>query len=446
MRNDTRHLGQGLCPDGATRLPRSFSLGGSPALVKKWNFANKQDGKRRREERRGRYRFRSALRPLLGDLVRAGSRGKERYDAGAGARNSFGFCGLSADYLPASPAIEVRSHGLERRASVKRVSTCSNAWVCPCCSPRIRSLRASEVEQATTQHLANGGGLAFLTLTVRHGKGDTLEELRRGISGAWSRVQASRTWRKLRDSGQVVGVVRAWDMTYSQTNGFHPHLHLLVFFESVPATSEVLALQRFLTVEWAESVRVKLGEARVPSSRRGVDFVAVGRTAGDAGAVSSYLAKVSGSAGLSAELLNPASAKVARPRPGGRGLSVWELLALAVEGEAWAVRASRELFEGVRGVYVVSWSRGLKKRFGIGEVADEDAPDPDAPEGSLLVEEVPLPADILTHLNASPEGVSPLLDLAERKGVPALKRRIEELTGQVRNHPPPRVRELVRSG
>ena len=412
---------------GVASPSATFSVPLPPTLGKKWNFTNTLP-RLRREERRSRYELRSGLRPILGGLVREGSAGSFRRSAGLGSRNSFGFCGSAVGYEGVSPSIEVRSVGLERRASVRGVASCSNAWVCPVCSPRVRSFRASEVETATSRHLAGGGRLAFLTLTVRHSAGDELAELRRGISGAWSRVQSARKWRNWRDAGQLVGVVRSWDVTYSRVNGFHPHLHLLLFLADGVETADI---GRFLAVEWLESVRVVLGEKRVPSARHGVDFAPVR----DAPAVASYLTKVAGSGGLSLELLNPAGLKVARPRLGAVGLSSWQLLALAVAGESWAVPLAREFYLGMRGVYVVSWSRGLKQRFGVEEVPDSETVELDEMP-AVAVSVVPLPVDVLAFYNSSPAGVTPLLDIAERRGVSALIAEIDATALKIRSRPP----------
>src|SRR5690348_2308935 len=57
---------------------------------------------------------------------------------------------------------------------ITNLQSCASVHVCPVCAPAIRRVRADEIQRATEQHMARGGGLLFLTLTLPHTMGDDL--------------------------------------------------------------------------------------------------------------------------------------------------------------------------------------------------------------------------------------------------------------------------------
>ncbi|PRW75701.1 protein rep, partial [Pseudomonas fluorescens] len=68
----------------------------------------------------------------------------------------------------------------------------------------------------------------MLTLTVPHGLGDDLSGLLEQIHKAWRSTSTSRAGKKLRKLLGVRGTIRALEVTPG-SNGFHPHLHVLLF-------------------------------------------------------------------------------------------------------------------------------------------------------------------------------------------------------------------------
>lgn len=114
------------------------------------------------------------------------------------------------------------------RARFGNLITCGSVWACPICAGKIAAQRAAEVDHALKQHRAEGGRLMFLTLTHQHSRdGKLLEQLAKQ-SAALKLMQEGRRYKELCQQNGVLGMIRGLEMTHSDANGWHVHLHFLV--------------------------------------------------------------------------------------------------------------------------------------------------------------------------------------------------------------------------
>jgi hypothetical protein len=138
------------------------------------------------------------------------------------------------------------------------LATCKNVHSCPVCSARLRQARTEEVQRCiiwwTEEQEQRDTRLAMLTLTVRHAHCDDLRQLRAGLTTAWSELWKTREGRELR--ARVAHYVRALDVTWGADNGWHPHIHVLLFVEADALDDAWLDQVRNA---WARSVAVHLG-------------------------------------------------------------------------------------------------------------------------------------------------------------------------------------------
>lgn len=249
-----------------------------------------------------------------------------------------------------------------RHGAARGLVSCSSVWCCPVCAAHIRTERAQELAQGVAEHRAQGGSLLFVTLTMRHQRGEALGQLLDVLYAAWRRVQQQRGWRTLRDDG-LSGFVRSLEITYGRA-GWHPHLHLLLFLDGPTGPTERDQLHDWLTRAWLSTLE-RMGRSALAGV--GVD---VQRVTDDAGAwerIAGYTVKGE------AVHLEVARGDLKR----GRGsLSPMQLLDVAGNGEAWAIRAWQEYEDATAGRRAIEWSRGLRDRLGIGaERADADIVD-----------------------------------------------------------------------
>jgi hypothetical protein len=109
--------------------------------------------------------------------------------------------------------------------------TCASVWVCPVCSSRIAEKRRDELARLIEKHIAAGGSCYMNTYTIAHHRYDDLRELLRKFLAARSDMKGSRLGRKLKTTFQLVGSVSVLEVTWSYENGWHPHVHEIIFCE-----------------------------------------------------------------------------------------------------------------------------------------------------------------------------------------------------------------------
>lgn len=73
-------------------------------------------------------------------------------------------------------------------AGATNLQSCGSAWVCPVCSAKIQAHRAAELGQVLAWARAEMYTLAMVTLTVRHTKRDSLENVWDSVSDGWHAV------------------------------------------------------------------------------------------------------------------------------------------------------------------------------------------------------------------------------------------------------------------
>lgn len=112
------------------------------------------------------------------------------------------------------------------------VMKCGSVWRCPVCSKKITDYRQKEVYFLASEWLRNEGELSFITLTLRHNKTDSLKMILNRLNGEFRKMQRTSVFSKIKSAYKITGFVKSLEITYSFENGWHPHLHLLVFHRS----------------------------------------------------------------------------------------------------------------------------------------------------------------------------------------------------------------------
>lgn len=273
--------------------------------------------------------------------------------------------------------IHVRGQGADATAYPVGVSTCSSVWLCPVCAAKIRTRRSVDVRTAATQHVANGGRLLMLTLTVRHRKGDLLAALMDAETEAWRSIQQDSRWRTdVRPL--LVGMIRSWEITHGlapdaagETVGsWHPHFHVLLFVR--PGACDWIERDGWSKVlgwvagAWASRIEARLG---VAPNQHGFDVKELDADAAE------YVSKI-------ADETTRADLK------GNASRSVHGIIDALADGEAWAVRAWWEYSTATKGRRAIQWSRGLRDHFGMGKELTDDEVMEKAEAGGTCVETV----------------------------------------------------------
>ena len=138
-------------------------------------------------------------------------------------------------------------------ASFAGLNRCGCVHTCPICSGKIGELRRKQLSAAAVRHCKdNGGAMYLMTFTFPHqaefgdDSKERLDEAIKKLNKARDIFKNSRTWKAFQNSagniqvqrknkkGEVeqiitVGAVTSLEFTISVENGWHPHLHMLIF-------------------------------------------------------------------------------------------------------------------------------------------------------------------------------------------------------------------------
>ena len=298
------------------------------------------------------------------------------------------------------------------------LQTCALPWLCSVCAPKIAERRAGEIEAAMTVCKAQGGQVLMPTFTVPHGRKDPLTDTLDLIKKALRSMGMSRRYKQMQQQLGVVGRIIATEITHGEANGWHPHFHELWFFER-PGV-DLVQLELELYRMWRNAcLKFGLGE---PSRKHGV-------VVQDGSRAAQYVAKMSDKEWTLADEIAKASSKSGRK--GSR--SAWQLLDCMVDplaSQAHQKRAAalfREYAEATKGRRQLVWSPGLKKRYAIVDLNDEELC-AQVDEDSVLVAQIPLDAwrairlqkmqaHILNAVQYGAEAVNALVDYCVRLSV-----------------------------
>ena len=251
----------------------------------------------------------------------------------------------------------------EGHAHVSGDKRCASVWSCPTCAPKIRQRRAEELTQLVEAVQASGGSAVLVTATMPHTRADDLRGLLDDLGAAWRAVWSGRWANELRERFGIVGQVRTVELTYGERSGWHPHVHAVLIFEQALSGAELVELWAPLIVKWQDVAQRVTG--RRPDSLGCLDV----RPVVDARAISEYVTDTGGWS-IGAEL-------AAGPVKIGRSRGRWSPFALLAAAACWGDAEAAELWwcyeRATAGRRAIVASRGLLDRYGIGQVAEEDA-------------------------------------------------------------------------
>ena len=302
---------------------------------------------------------------------------------------------------------------------------CASIWSCPVCSAIIRAGRSVDIKAAAESANEKGLSVVFATMTQRHQMGDALAFTLDVMLTGFRKLQASRAYKKLAERYSLVGMIRATEITYGK-NGWHPHNHLLYFFESKMNAHDVARFEHEFGALWISKCAA-LG-AGVPTQEHGVDckLVEKGGTV-----LAEYITKFQ-EPGEYRERKTSIGLEIARgDLKTGKldSLVPFQLLDAAGHGSETARTLWLEYVHATRGRRAFSWSKGLRELLlpDTEEMTDEEIIE-DAERAELVLV---LESDFYDRvLKENPSNLAGALELAEL-GLAA--HIVEELS----NDPPP---------
>lgn len=287
-------------------------------------------------------------------------------------------------------------------AAMTGLNRCGCIWTCPVCASKVAEHRRSELSGALVVHLRNGGAAYLVTLTFPHDADHPISELLEKFAKARQTFKNSRAYKRIlgvkrNPQGQIIkqgtagaiGAVTSMEITISQENGWHPHIHMLVFAnpqglgEGDPLNDKGdldSADIRELKTAWV-NILLKSGlgsNDKITAMMGGTHDNPTGRAFNVRGGnqAAEYIAKYGRDErwGQSSEMTKHYAKKGgAGQRDGLDHFTPFQLLAWAGNGDEWAIRKFLEYSAAIEGKRAVTWSPWLKKSLGCtDERSDEE--------------------------------------------------------------------------
>lgn len=232
------------------------------------------------------------------------------------------------------------------------LETCSSVWCCPICAAKISERRRQELIAMRDVWKSKGGTFRFLTLTFPHGSYDVLKELLSNFSKARKKLFSSRQWRAWSKNISLVHKIYALEVTHGMENGWHIHLHCVLFI--MPGKEFDESRSQDLLPAWQ---RACFSSGLAKPNSHGIDI-----RNGDA--ATNYITKW----GLDQELTKQ---HVKRGREGHS--TPFDLIRRYADGDNKAGTLFKEFACAFKGKRQIVLSTGLRKALGLGvEKTDQE--------------------------------------------------------------------------
>lgn len=268
-------------------------------------------------------------------------------------------CGYAAVFKNDDGDLEgVESVDIYRRGGRVGVSgalRCNSPWLCPTCAPARAEKRRENVSEVVDRTSAMRGVTAFVTLTIRHDREDSLADLKRIQSDASRRARQGRKWQEIKEKAQILGVVQGVEVLHNVLTGWHYHAHLAI--PCLSSKSVVFDAMKSFVERYIELVRAEGGDALM--SAQDIQII---EDCSDEKA-SQYISKGSASWEIAGSL-KEARSKTSR--------TPWDLVALASAGDESAKSLFLEYAENIVGTRSCVISPALAKALFMDAPSDDD--------------------------------------------------------------------------
>jgi hypothetical protein len=254
--------------------------------------------------------------------------------------------------IPICQTVDVIYDPKNQRAHYKNLITCGSVWMCPVCASRITEQRAQELQQAV-QKWQESGFVALLTFTLRHEAKDELGAVLGQIREAHRTFKAGRNWYQFTERFGWAGSVTALEVTHG-ANGWHPHLHELVFFDPMH-TATWTVFRNTAKERWLKALAASNADA---TWKHGLDL----KTADSQ--IAEYVTKFGHLPVAKSWTLEREIAKSASKRSRSKdGRSPFQLLMDYGDGDTSAGKLFQEYARTFKGRNQLTWSRGLREEL-----------------------------------------------------------------------------------
>lgn len=257
-----------------------------------------------------------------------------------------------------------------KRAFFTGLMVCGSIWHCPVCAARISEHRREELSRAVMNW---SGGCFMVTYTASHHLHTPLTVILETVTSGVRSFKSGERFQDIKHEYGWNGSVKALEVTYG-ANGWHPHVHELVFTTNPLNEQDLDRLENELKGHWT---RILGKRGYVASTEHGL------KVSDDRYDLQRYITKFGHEPKMSKEQwrnqwsLSHEITKAVTKKAKEGGRTPMQLLVDYITGDDEAGDAWREYALCFKGRKQLTWSNGLRELLKIGiekpdaEIAEE---------------------------------------------------------------------------
>ncbi|PCK00927.1 MAG: hypothetical protein COA42_23660 [Alteromonadaceae bacterium] len=120
------------------------------------------------------------------------------------------------------------------KAYMSGLMSCDSVHLCPTCQPIVAECHKKEVNITIYNHYKRGGYIVLMTTTMRHKKNFPLKQTLMGSNESITSLRNGKAWKGFCDRHGLLYYIDASEYKYSESNGHHPHKHIVLFLDKKP--------------------------------------------------------------------------------------------------------------------------------------------------------------------------------------------------------------------
>lgn len=191
---------------------------------------------------------------------------------------------MKCGHAHANVSLTVKANG---DTSATGISTCGRVWECAYCAESKQMLRRASLRASLTKWLSSGRAVIHVTVTVPHRRSDDLAMVLNLLERARTKMLSGGARARLLAPHGVLAVDWTLEVTFNESDGWHPHLHMLFYLDKEVDGAGLDRLHADVAEAWFKAVR-RSAERPVRPSRRAVHM----RLVDDADRAAAYVTKM----------------------------------------------------------------------------------------------------------------------------------------------------------
>lgn len=299
-----------------------------------------------------------------------------------------------------------------RRAGFAGLQSCGSVWACPVCSSKILAERQDEIDRAVTAWTGLGaarGQVAMAVFTVRHNRKQSAADVWGAVGAGWTGVTTGAEWQAEKARYGVLGPekkitscrskvcgeaspagdrhqsrcrlgtttraavlpwLRVTEVTHRDKNGWHVHLHVVLFLPGDMTEAQLQDLYLSMWGRWDAAVQSAGYDGGLMVNQ--AKFMTGREVARD---ISKYVTKATYTDAAAATALEAARGDLKEARFGGRTpMQILRDVVLqpVVEQVAHDMRLWHEYEKASKGKRQMTWAVGSRDILGLGVERDDE--------------------------------------------------------------------------